>query len=358
MNLFNKKHFGLFTVILAVFVLFASNAFAFPYFDCALQDISGNYVFYEDNTFSDRSIIGFLYYSDEALAVRYYSGATTDSPEKDITIYLSMDPSQDHVELTGEKIINAHTMDDADIINYLHDLVYEFTARRSRVELLSAEQKVQSVSDDFAQFGGNVTVKYNIHVPIFNIESICRPDGVKLFSVLTTGVLDNSTDQSFASYKGIYELPKDIERNAVIKVNAANVPVIKDDYKISLTDEWTAYADNWWFLGDYAMLTVTKIEFLEGCENEILLAFYDRNLNYSRDFLFNLAPYHKETVNRLKTTFTNVFYDAKNGGVNREFRSFIETEDGYVCMHLVVFDNVYLKYKNYFDGILNSFISN
>ena len=47
--------------------------------------------------------------------------------EKDIRILFTIDASQDHVELTGERIISTVTPDDTDIINYIHDILYELT---------------------------------------------------------------------------------------------------------------------------------------------------------------------------------------------------------------------------------------
>ena len=62
-------------------------AFSLPATEDWLPDTSGEYVYYSDKSFKDKSIIGFLYYNDETYAARYYSPSTLSKQEKDITVY-------------------------------------------------------------------------------------------------------------------------------------------------------------------------------------------------------------------------------------------------------------------------------
>ena len=111
----------------------------------------------------------------------YYSAADnkTKSPERDITIYVNINPQNNHLELTGERVVGStDNIEDTEVVNYLHDLLYEFTARRQKQNIDSyAEIKSKQ---NFDQFGGFVTMTFSTLIPIFNIQSIATADGTKI----------------------------------------------------------------------------------------------------------------------------------------------------------------------------------
>ena len=224
-----------------------------------IPDSSGEYVYYQDKTFTRDSIVGFLFYNDSTYAVRYYAPADKKQSllEKDITVYFSVNPEANNLELTGENIVGANSQDDVEIVNYLHDLFYEFSSRASKA-LLTDGTTIPS-KQDYAQFGGNVTIMFNPLVPIFNIEAIKGADGKILLQLQTIGMLSSSGDKSFTQYKRIDGLPKDKTRNFKNDKKAKKQKVSALGIDINLDTQWTQKSDAMWALGDYAMLMVASI---------------------------------------------------------------------------------------------------
>ena len=123
----------------ALAVLTALRLSALPGFSPSISDVPGEFVYYQDKTFERESYIGFLMYDEKTYAVRYYapSDPKTSAPEMNVRVYVTLDPDAGHIELTGEKIISARTPDDGEIINYIHDMLYELNARRIKAGLIS-----------------------------------------------------------------------------------------------------------------------------------------------------------------------------------------------------------------------------
>src|SRR5574344_1707193 len=122
------------SALLFAFIVTAT-VYALPAVTSFVPDTSGEYVYYRDNSFKRPSYIGFIYYDDATYAVRYYAPAVADQAliEKDITLYLSVNKNNEHLEFTGETMKGVTSADDTEIVNYMHDLFYELTARRQKV---------------------------------------------------------------------------------------------------------------------------------------------------------------------------------------------------------------------------------
>ena len=321
-----------------------------------IPDNSGDYVYYQDKTFTRDSIVGFLFYNDSTYAVRYYAPADKKQSllEKDITIYFSVNPSANNLELTGENIVGATTQEDVDIVNYLHDLFYELSSRAAKA-LLTDGTTIPS-KQDYAQFGGNVTISFNPLVPIFNIESIKSGDGTVLFQLQTTGTLTSSNDKSFAQYKRVDGLPKDKTRNFKNNKKAKKQKVSALGINVNLDTQWTQKGEGVWALGDYAVLVVGSV----GNADQI-----STNQDYTWDVLqrmwcsgtedsYALWQHKKVERSKDKLAIMNVFYEPASNTVTRDFKITRKTKDGLVVMVLTVFDDVYQKNKAYFDSILKS----
>ena len=157
-----------------IFVISLS-AFSLPGFEENLPTESGEYVYYRDFTFAKETYIGFLYYSEDSIGVRCFSDGNFD-----VTILFSLDKSKDYIELTGERIVTQVTPKDVEIVNYIHDMVYELSSRRKKVqnEFLTLKEQNSPVTkqfvvdQDFVQFGGQVQIVFDGSIPVFNLESI------------------------------------------------------------------------------------------------------------------------------------------------------------------------------------------
>ena len=127
-------------------VLIAGKLFALPGVIPYLEDVSGEYVFYRDYSFKRDTYIGFLYYNETTYAARYYSPATETLPAKNLEFLFTVDASKNALEMTGERIlmekcIGQIEQSDTDLINYVHDLIYEFASRRKKAGEISFEDR-------------------------------------------------------------------------------------------------------------------------------------------------------------------------------------------------------------------------
>lgn len=348
---FIKKSF----VFLASLLIFAAGAFAVPGMVQYLPDSSGEYVYYLDKTFSRTSYLGFLYYNDSTYALRYYAPVDTVEklPAKDITLYFSLNPDSNFLDLTGENIVGATSQDDTDIINYMHDIFYEFSARAAKAYLDSNE--IIESRQDFEQFGGKVTLVFNPQVPIFNLEAIKVADGTKVFTVATTGKLTSSADKSFTNYKG-QSSPKDKNRSFKKKSGAKNMDVTYGKQKIKLTTQWEKKIENLWVMDDYAILTLSNIDMPQGFTNTMFEDYMVRMFSESTTDSYIQWPMKKVERTKNVVKITSTYYQPETGDVTRDFKILTKTKDGnYAYLNLTVFDGIYQKNKGIFNSILKSY---
>lgn len=242
-----------------------------------IPDMPGEYVYYEDFSFNRKSYIGFLTYDQSTFAVRYYAPATKDKPEKNVELLFTIDSSKDYIDMTGERFVTSLLPEDTDIVNYIHDLIYEFSARRKKVgEISPAVKKDASLNpfvtyssmpkymesgfihkETFDQFGGQVNVFYDYLLPIFNIKKIETEDGKPLFKAVAYGMLKSSDDRSFSEFK-IIEKSNSAK---VHKVNAKAKKYYKIEYgktELTLDENWSkaGKVENIYFCGDSAMIQI------------------------------------------------------------------------------------------------------
>ena len=343
------------SLLLIVALSFVHSAFSsVPGMAQYIPDTSGEYVYYQDKTFTRDSIVGFLFYNDSTYAVRYYAPADKKQSllEKDITIYFSVNPDAGYLELTGENIVGAQTQDDVEIVNYLHDLFYEFSSRAAKAFLMDGSTIPSK--QDYAQFGGNVTIMFNPLVPIFNIEAIKASDGKNLLQLQTVGRLSSSEDKSFTQYKRIDGLPKDKTRNFKNDKKAKKQKISALGLNINLDAQWTQKSDAMWALGDYAMLMVASIGNTEQMSqpHDYLWDYLQRMWCSGSDGRYALWQHKKVERTKDKLSIMNVFYEPGANSVTRDFKITRKTKEGDVVLILTVFDDVYQKNKSYFDAIL------
>ena len=344
--MFNLKKSVIFIVSFTFFCLYSH---ALPGITNYLPDYSGDYVYYKDATFDKDVYIGILYYNESTYAIRYYSDS------RDITLYLSTDTTKDTLEFTGETITGSSSNDDVDTINYLHNIMYDFyNVRKTAVIENTQNQKLSCALKDF---GGQVTITFNANIPVFNIDSITSPDGKELFKVQTSGLLTSNADDSFLSYKGIEGLPKDKKRDFK-KKKAQPLNAVFEGQSVTLDDKWQSSMENLWFLGDYALLTLNKVQVPpEYKENTALFkALLIRKLSQSTTQSYALWPRMEINDSEQSTYIKNIFYQPLSQNVTRDFKILTYLKDGsFAYFTLTVFDDVYLNNKKYFNAIIQSY---
>ena len=187
-------------VLSAIVLASAVCAFALPAVQSYIGDASGEYVYYQDTTFARPTYVGFLFYNDSQYALRYYAAADakTKQDEVEVEVLISVNPENEKLEFTGELVVKDG---ESTLINYMHDLFYDLTARRQKMGEVNGVKDI--AKNDFLDvFGGSVVIKYNALIPIFNVKAILNDAGEEQFKVVTVGALKSSQDTSFEDFKG------------------------------------------------------------------------------------------------------------------------------------------------------------
>ena len=257
--------------------------FALPGVASDVPDASGEYVFYRDNSFNRESYIGFLYYDDSTYEARYYAPATETLAAKNIDMLFTVDPNKDRLELTGERFVAPPQQDDIEIVNYIHDLLYELGARRSKLDksvLVDwAKNKAPfmqagtMVSENYEQFGGPVQMLYDAAVPIFNLKKIVDYSSRDVFVVVTIGRLESSKDKSFAEFvPPIAVAEKRAQRqikSAAKETLSLRVEIGKSSalvQSVAADKNWSLAGQSVWTLGDSAIASMQSLALPEGSE--------------------------------------------------------------------------------------------
>ncbi len=343
------------TLIFLFFLSLSFWAFALPGVRNYLPDVSGEYVYYRDLTFKSDAHIGFIFYDDSTYAARFYSAkdAKNKSLEKDITLYVTVNAEKDSLELTGERIIGDESSEDKDIINYIHDLLYEFTSYRKKIDISSNEKVV--IRDDFPLFGGKCEILYSALIPIFNVEEIKSADGKALFSVEATGRLSSSNDTSFTDFKGYEKLPKDKKRK-VKRAKESEMTAEAGRQTITLSTLWEQSMANVWVLGEEAIILMTEIDTPENMPSKIAKDSLIRRLRQSTEGSYSLWQYGKIVESEKQTEITNLFFQDETESLTRDFKILTsKDEEGFFLLTLTVFESVYQKERAYFEKILSSY---
>lgn len=336
------------------FILLTVSLHAVPGINQIIPLSSGEFVYYRDTTFSREAIFGILFYDEGTYALRFYAPATKTETEKDITVYITINPENPLIEFTGETIVGAYAEEDSEIINYLHDIFYEFSARRQKVKINNINDTPQTLMQEYQQFGGDIKISFDSQIPIFNIKEIATQSGKKLVSVEVFGKIAGNQDTSFSMYKGITSLPKDKKRNFKHNKKAKKLTLDFENTQFTIYDEWTEYP-GYWFLDEYAMLSVAIFPIPDGFSKEAFLYAFDKASSQSSSgsyALFNQK--NKEEANG-KIIYTNIFVQPETNDVTRDFKVLIQCEDNMAYLSLTVFDSVYKNNKSYFDDLIKSF---
>ena len=343
-----------------------STIFALPGFKQIIPDIPGEYIYYRDLSFERESYIGFLTYDPQTFSARYYAPAEKEAklPEKEVQIFFTINPKANRLELTGEKVLNIKllTSEDLEIVNYMHDLLYEFTARRIKLvenNVLSGTQdelefsgKITS-NENFAQFGGTTQINWNTIIPLFNIESIYNEDEAKkVFSVATIGRISSNEDKSFENFKGFFN-PKINKNHKNIKIKKAPSKEVQtpDGQSFVLDKNWTQKMENLFVYGDNAIVAYASLpnEDLKFIHRQMLLSSESTFLDWQT---LKSSSWNKKDKNYI---IEGIFYDSKTSEVTKNIKIITPLENGYSFFSITTFLSIYEKNKKYFDAIVSSY---
>lgn len=378
-----KRFFKLlFTVTYSLFIV--HHSFSLPAVSRQIEDASGEYVFYRDNSFTRESYVGFLYYDEATYEVRYFAPqCETDSgeilPMKNLQILFSVNPDSPHLELTGERFVTVPLEEDTEIVNYIHDLLYDLTARRIKIGALEFTDYSKSkgdflsegkiVHDSYAQFGGDVTMVFDLLVPIFNLKKIVDYAGNDAFVVCTIGRLSSSQDKSFSEFVPPSATENSDEKKSAKKIKSGKSMQIGYDsqlnenqkfrQEVSADKNWQAQSENMWTLGDNAFIFLSGFAF----PNEIaqkgrdfvtaqILRRYTASNGYAYSNWSKLGVF----VDGAKIKISARTYNPKTSRNLIDIKTFGRAADNfYGCFSFTAFTEGYEKNRGYYDKIVKSY---
>jgi len=358
--------------------LLTSVLFAVPGFDSYIPDASGHYVYYRDYTFSRESYIGILTYDEATYQIRYFAPADLDNalPQKEIALLLTVNPQSDFWDMTGERILTTILPDDdsIDILNYLHDILYDFSSFRNKLDDLSPENEAYvwgkdfwengiKVQQDYAQFGGRATISYDCLIPIFNIKQIIAPDASVAFSACAIGRLQSSDDKSFDNFKGFiaYDESKDNQKVKTYK-KARKVKHKSGNHTVTIDKNWKTddTSDNFCTLNDDAVITMLTVPGFD--ENQTKNDFFTIR-NYLTSLLYSYINLDKcelrydsaSSAFKIVKESMQPKAEGKTNYINTTELLSRNSDGGFDYFSMIVFKKVYSENTAYFDKILKTY---
>ena len=338
-------------------IILSTSIFSLPGFTSFIPDAAGEYVYYRDNSFTRESYIGILGYDDSTIQIRYFAPQdnTAMLPAKEIAILITVDPKTDFWNMTGEKIISTilPDTDDTDIVNYLHDLLYEFSARRISEVAVESDKVIED--QDFAQFGGKVAVTFDARIPLFNIRTIADEKGNKVFDCVTIGTIKSSEDKSFEAFNGA-SAPKPEVTKETRKATKAKICKF-ENRQVTLDDAWEQKMENFWTLGNDSLITMSILP--KVAENKVLNDLYvQRKLLESTEGSYtdfqNCEIIYTQTKDSYKLVSSSYFPESN---INVCLTKLLtrNKDGGFDYFSISTYQSAYLKSPLYFDKIVKSY---
>ena len=338
-------------------ILLTFSVFALPGFTPFIPDNSGEYVYYRDSSFTRESYIGILGYDDATIQIRYFAPQDDEAmlPAKEIAILITVDSKSDFWNMTGERIVSTilPDTDDTDIVNYLHDLLYEFSARRINAGEVESDSLI--LDQEYAQFGGNVSVTFDARIPLFNIRAITDDKGTKVLDCVTIGTIKSSTDNTFELFAGISSQKPEIQKETK---KAAKTKICKfENRSVTLDEHWEQKMENFWTLNNDSLITMSALPKVS--ENKVLNDLYvQRKLLESSEGSYtdfqNVEIIYTQAKDNYKITSTSFFPENKSCVYITKILT-RNKEGGFDYFSIPTYQTAYLKTPAYFDKIVKSY---
>jgi hypothetical protein len=332
---------------------------------------SGEYVIYRDNTWKRPTWVGFLCYDDST----YGAFGITPETKSNVAVLFRCETVDGKLTLTGQNVISQITQDDVPMVNYLMALLPDLFAWRQaapkdgkviaaqpssvaqtssavapvRSDLLPPAVQLALVTE---RFGGAVSVEFAPETPLFSVRALTSAAGKPLLSLERAGRLDSDGEASFFSFTPRPEVKAGAGLTLAATRKAA--PRTVDGVKLKLDDQWTAVADNTFFLGNAAVLIVDTLDL-----SAFKASSGDLPLALTRRFSLS-SPVSWADPNALRVSGTaarfvieNRFYDPELGTQNRDFKLCLPAKDGktVVVANLSVSETAYQSNRAYFDAL-------
>ena len=338
-------------------IILTTAAVALPGFTSFIPDAAGEYVYYHDSSFTRESYIGILCYDEATLQIRYFAPQDDNAklPSKEIAILISVDPKSDYWNMTGENIISTilPDTDDTDLVNYLHDLLYEFSSRR--ISAGSVESDKVILDQDFSQFGGKVSLTFDARIPLFNIRTITDAKGTKVFDCVSIGTIKSSEDKSFDEFNGVAAPKPEVTKE---NKKASKAKICKfEKRQVTLDEEWEQKMENFWTLGNESLVTMSALPKVS--DNKVLNDLYvQRKLLESTEGSYTDFQNCEITYTQAKDSYKIIntsYFPESNINVYVTKILTRNSEGGFDYFSISTYQTAYLKSPSYFDKIVKSY---
>lgn len=357
-------------LILSIITLIsiATAAFALPGFSSFIPDNSGEYVFYRDKSFERESYIGLLCYDDSTYEIKYVSPQKQElgQPEKELALLIKINPESDYFDMIGEKIISSvdYGSDDVDILNYLHDFLYEFSAKRISKESVTTRE--ESSSHDFPLFGGNVTFVYDCVVPLFNLRTVLDQAGNAILECCTIGQVSSAHDTSFENFRGFNSIPVTSPANSTTAKNDKKSKSNKksktktkkysfENQNVVLDSDWEQQMENIWTLQNDSVVTMSEIplpnEDLTFSEFYLIRKLIESNQGRYTDFATTEILADKNG----RCKITSISHEKAENDTIRTVKILTNKKSKFSYFSISVYSQAYNKNAAYFDKIANNY---
>ncbi|MBR1638048.1 MAG: hypothetical protein IJ688_01520 [Treponema sp.] len=342
-------------------LILAATAFALPGFESYLPDYSGEYVYYKDNSFTRESYVGILYYNESTLQIRYYAPQDNVNylPEKNISILLTINPDAPYWEMTGERMVSTIMpgTEDVDLVNYLHDLLYEFSAHRIKTEIV--ENRETRIIQDYEQFGGSVTIIYDCTIPMFNIRDIIDTEGKTQLKCITTGRLKDNSDTSFDDFKGFPQENTETtgsKKSKSKKSKAKSVKYSFENQTLTLDSDWTQAMDNLWLLRNDSVATLSTLPaFDNDDETRNQLFILRRVIQSARNAYTNYSSLSISNKDTIKITSKVFHSDREQNVYSTMILSKKKGSSDFDIFSISTYEEPWLENTSYFQKIIKSY---
>lgn len=343
--------------------------FALPGFNSFIQDKAGEFVYYKDLSFARESYIGLLSYDANTFQIRYYAPANSRDGEKIVACLFTIDSGKDTFDMTGENVIIAdyNNEEDVDIVNYMHDLLYEFSTRRTSlgplhpktqdyVNNVSLTDNGLKVKNNYPQFGGDVVMVYDCMVPYFNLKRIENPKGNAIFELVEMGRISSAEDQIFDRFVKLPDVGN-LKINSVKPRKQKSFNAIIENQKIKLDASWEQKMANMWVQNDDAIITMVTYD------NPAAPDYYNeysilRNLLESKDGYYitldkcdvifdkgNLRIYSEQYLQNAGKLYYGIKYLTLNSNNQYDYLSFAALKATYLIKRSY-YDKIIKTYSN------------
>lgn len=306
---------------------------------------SGDYVIYKDNSWKEPAWIGFLYYNTNTIGSFLY----TSHGKTFIKILFSGEELNGEFIITGQNIISGVNNDSNYIygVNYLMEMLPKLYAWKTEPTTKSSVTRRASEFINEAQFGGENEIRFSSYIPLFYIESILDKNRRPILSLEEIGLTQD--ENQFFNFSPIESVKTRISE-FTLNENAEKKTVTINGVTVNLDSQWKQIADNSFFLGDEAFLTVIPVDLqnTSGDKNDFLIKY----LSSSGKLAKVLAAKTDISGSGNNFKIKNQVYDCKTKTIKYDIKLIKNIENSkYIITGLTVDKSVYEKYKNYFDTL-------